>query len=427
VSFKSISTDPAFNQEINTCILWLTNILQTTGFKIKLLNNEPSNPIIFAERITDKNLKTVFLYGHYDVQPAKFSDGWISDPFKLNITKTSLIARGAIDNKGQLLIHLYTLLELIKQDKLKYNVKLFIEGNEETGSSNLARIIKDNIKLLDCDLILISDGTISSNNPVIEISLRGHASGTLSFKTGLNKVHAGIYGNSIPNALHEISKLISKIYGRQDKLLISGFSSEKNKAIYDRNSINEIKRKLHLKKVFFNKNRNFHSKNGLDPAIIITGLTGGYTDSGFSNIVPNKAEAKINFRFPPEKDPDEYLRHFQKFLDKNIPDWLEYKWNVEAKGKGSNLILPNNLFQPVEDCLQRIYKRKVIYKHVGGSLPIITDLKELVNKPILSIPLANEDSNMHGANENFTFQYILKALKFSRELFTSSMLEKALH
>jgi len=427
IAFKSVSTDLKSIAEIKACVEFLNNLFKNNSFQTKILKDKEMHPIIYASKFVNRRYKTILIYGHYDVQPALIEDGWDHDPFQLQEKDDRLYGRGAIDNKGQLLVHIYNVLDLIKQDKLKYNIKFLIEGNEETGSARLHEIVKENANVLKSDLILISDGTISSSNPVIEISLRGHAGGILKLSTANSNVHSGIYGNSIPNANHELSKLIGKIFGKKDRINIPLFSDPvTQKAIYDRNSKKEIQRKLGLKTTFLPSKNNFHSFNGLGPALIVTGIKGGYIETGFSNIVSNEAEAKFNFRFPPEQEPAIYLREFQSFLENNLPDYISYQWQGVTAGKGVSLRLKQEMKDALENILERIYHRKVLYKHVGGSLPIITDFKEILKTPILSLPLANEDSNMHGVGENFRIDYLIKALKLSRELLSSPWLEKAL-
>jgi acetylornithine deacetylase/succinyl-diaminopimelate desuccinylase-like protein len=166
--------------------------------------------------------------------------------------------------------------------------------------------------------------------------------------------------------------------------------------------------------------------NGLNPALIITGIKGGYIEEGYSNIISSEAEAKLNFRFPPEHDPHSYLKHFEDFLKENLPSYVTYDWETAIAGKGVTIELPPKLDIDLNQMLKGIYHRKVIYKHVGGSLPIITDFKELLKGVILSLPLANEDSNMHGMNENFDIKYLVKGLEVSNKLLNSKLLENAL-
>jgi acetylornithine deacetylase/succinyl-diaminopimelate desuccinylase-like protein len=427
ISYKTISTTLDSQNDIMACVKFLERNFKSHSFRTKIIKEHEANPIVFAEKIIDREYKTILIYGHYDVQPAQIEDGWEHDPFILKTERGRLVARGSIDNKGQLLVHIVNVFNLIKHKKLLYNIKFLIEGNEETGSPKLHDIIKTHKDLLRSDLILISDGTISSSNPVIEISLRGHAGGILKLNTANSNVHSGIYGNTIPNAAHELSKIIAKIFGKKDKINIPIFTQPAAaRAAFDKNSPGEIQDKLGLRATFISSKSNFHTITGLKPALIVTGMKAGYIESGFSNIVANEAEAKFNFRFPPEQDPAPYLNAFEKFIKANLPDYVRFQWQIVSVGKGSNLSLNPELKQELENKLKKIYQRKVLYKHVGGSLPIITDFKEILNIPILSLPLANEDSNMHGVGENFRIDYLIKAFKTSKQLLGETWLEKAI-
>ncbi|EKD96535.1 MAG: M20/M25/M40 family peptidase, partial [uncultured bacterium] len=160
LQFKSISTDPNYRDEINKTISWLKNLFEENSFKVQILKGKTCNPVISAFHKTNQSFETILVYGHYDVQPANQEDGWFTDPFSLYEKDGRLYGRGTVDNKGQVLIHIYTVLDLIKQNKLKYNVKFLIEGNEETSNEDLPEIIKQNKKLLSCDYIIISDGEL---------------------------------------------------------------------------------------------------------------------------------------------------------------------------------------------------------------------------------------------------------------------------
>ena len=142
VQFQTVSFDPKYYQEITRCVKWYSKLFKKYGFHIRIIKGY-DNPIILSEFTFNKTLPTVLIYGHYDVQPAAMADGWKSDPFKINERNGRLFARGVIDNKGQHLVHLATVLLLIKEKKLGYNVKFFIEGNEETGSPKIAKFFYD--------------------------------------------------------------------------------------------------------------------------------------------------------------------------------------------------------------------------------------------------------------------------------------------
>ncbi|PJA19228.1 MAG: hypothetical protein COX61_01780, partial [Candidatus Brennerbacteria bacterium CG_4_10_14_0_2_um_filter_43_14] len=168
VAFQSVSTDTQFQPEIQKTVAWLQRVFGQNGFSVRIITGY-DNPLVIASFVYDPALETVLIYGHYDVQPAKVDEGWTSDPFTLTEMNRRLVGRGAIDNKGQVLVHMVNVFAHIKSKTLGYNVKFMIEGNEETGSPLLEQFIASNSALLAADFVLISDGEISGGKPNIEV------------------------------------------------------------------------------------------------------------------------------------------------------------------------------------------------------------------------------------------------------------------
>jgi acetylornithine deacetylase/succinyl-diaminopimelate desuccinylase-like protein len=223
VALKSISTDAAYAREMQKTTDWLSAYLKKHGFKVSHLKGPRTNPVVFAEYTQSPQMETVLVYGHYDVQPAAKSDGWASDPFTLTERKGRLYGRGVVDNKGQNLIHVFTVCELIKEKKLAYNVKFMIEGNEETANPDMEALVKKHKKLLKSDTIVISDGEIPGSTPTLDASLRGGFNVTVKVRTGKNNLHSGLSGGVAPSASHELSRLIAKFYTADNTVAIPGF------------------------------------------------------------------------------------------------------------------------------------------------------------------------------------------------------------
>ena len=151
INFKSISTDSAYLGEIEKTVFWLKNYIEQAGGTTELFQRGNTNPVVLGNFVVDSKLPTVLVYGHYDVQPGEKADGWTTpDPFKIETKilpikdskNERLVARGVVDNKGQNFIHLFTICKLFKEGKLKYNVKIMLEGNEESGNDDLPVILK---------------------------------------------------------------------------------------------------------------------------------------------------------------------------------------------------------------------------------------------------------------------------------------------
>jgi len=163
VSFKSVSADPKLRIECKKTAEFLKDLLSSYGFKVELINGY-GNPVVLSQYVVDPNLETCLIYGHYDVQPAEKADGWEADPFKLVEKDGRFYGRGIMDDKCQFLIHILTIGKLIKENKLRYNIKFLFEGNEEMGSPFIEQYVKDHKDFLSTDFILLSDGEMTRGN-----------------------------------------------------------------------------------------------------------------------------------------------------------------------------------------------------------------------------------------------------------------------
>lgn len=421
VSFKSISTDKKFLPEINKTATWLLELFKNAKFEVKKIESKNSNPVVFAKYIVDKKSKTLLIYGHYDVQPASKEDGWKGEPFELSSSKTKLFARGVVDNKGQILTHIFTALELIKSKNLKYNLIFLIEGNEETSNPDLPGIIRKYKKQFKCDTVIVSDGELTNNKPTIEVSLRGGFNAKLTYRTGKNNLHSGIFGGAVPNASLELSKFLNKLFKADGSISFPEFYKGADK-ITEAEKINnkrlskeavDIKENAGTYKLLISKGEDFYTKTGLIPTLQITGFKSGYIDSGFANIVPATAEVRLNFRIVTSQKPELVKKSFEKFVKENTPSFIKYELDFAGLHNPIKVNTKSEFVNETEKLLQKVYKSKVNRKNVGGAIPFVADCKEILGVDTLLIPLCNEDCNMHGANENFDINLIKKGLEFS--------------
>ncbi len=419
ISFRSISTDPQFAQHIEGIVSWLSETFQNHGFTVKRFDGY-NNPIVLASYETDPSYKTCLIYGHYDVQPASIEEGWTSEPFEVHEDNERIYARGAVDNKGQVLVHIATVFDLIKQNKLQYNIKFLIEGNEETGSPKIADCIKDNHHM-QCDFVLISDGEINNDTPVIELGFRGGANTTLTIQTATNDLHSGIYGGAAPSAAHEISKFIASLHDQDRHITIPHFYDnvdpiDKAKPIpFDKKEYTKI---TGAKDTITEPDYDVHTQIGLRPTIQVTGIQTGYTGDGYRNSIPAKATAKINFRLVKSQDPNKIMEQYKKYIKDTLPDYVTHELQITDPYEGIKLDVNNEYVKKAEQLLEKSFGSKPIHKYSGGGLPIVTLFHELLRVPQVLIPLGNEDCNMHGANENFDKDILKKALDFSQQFFS---------
>lgn len=426
ISFRSVSTDSNYSYDIAKVAQWLVDEFKARGFEATTFKGKTCNTVVFGSFEQNKRLKTVLIYGHYDVQPADIADGWTSDPWKLTQRDGRLFGRGVVDNKGQVLIHMATVFDLIKRKRLAYNVKFLIEGNEETSNPDLADIMTKHKSALACDYVLVSDGEVTRDQPTIDVSLRGGFNATLKVKTGVNALHSGIFGGAVPNAVQELSKLVSKLYTSQNTIAFESFYEEVDEIVPAQISNNtallssheEIVKLAGVKVLLTEPETDFYTQTGLRPTVQLTGIKGGYIGDGYANIVPHEAEARLNFRIVASQKSDKVIEAFRHFVATNIPEYVDYSIDVNGAHNAVKLDTSSELFVSVEKMLTTIYNKPVVKKNVGGAIPFISDVKAILGLDTLSVSLANADCNMHGVDENFRVDLIDKGLEFSESFFS---------
>ncbi len=431
VSFKSVSTDPQFQPEIKNMVEWLKKKFELNGFKVQIIKGY-DNPLVLASYIFNKQslassagkkLPTVLIYGHYDVQPANKSDGWKSEPFNLKDDGKRFYARGVIDNKGQVLVHMATIFDLIEQKKLAYNVKFIIEGDEETGSAHIEKFFAKYKEKLKSDFVVVSDGELTGEHSCLDISFRGIVNITLTIKTSSKDNHSGLYGGSMPNAACELANILSKLHDKDGNLTIPGIPNTQKfeKKVLDNNksipySKTEFEKITGTKKRFNEGKLDFYTQTGFLTSAEITTINAGYMGEGYRNAIPGSASAKINFRLAPNLKVKEFLKIFEKFLKDVVPNYVSYDIKADQFAEGFFVDTESEICKKAKILLKRAFKTEVYNRPCGAIIPVAGLFIKYLKVPLVMVGLANEDCNMHGANENFKKDILEKGLRFS-ELF----------
>lgn len=413
ISFKSISTDSAYKKQLAQTANWLDGLFIKHGFSSQILTDY-GNPIVLASYYVDTSLPTCLIYGHYDVQPADSSDGWDSDPFALRSDEKKIYARGVADNKGQTLIHMISVFELIKEGKLGMNVIFLIEGDEETGGADFEKFIADHKEKLQADFALISDGEMKENKPTIEAGLRGGFNMTFTVTTAPADLHSGIFGSAVPNAVHELSKIISKIHGDKNKILVPGFYD--NVDPVPNTAPSQSSPRADTLENF--SEHDFYTQTGLMPAIEVSGIKAGYVGEGYRNSIPGSATAKINVRLVKSQEPAKLFNLFEQFVRESLPSYASYTLQFDHAHNAIKLDTNNKYLQKASKTLGAVYKQKPLLAYSGGAIPIVELFTNSLKIPTILANLANEDCNMHGPNENFDSEFVKKGLEFSRQFFS---------
>lgn len=425
IQFKSISTDPAFKAEINKTSSYLKQLFESNSFDVEVIEGF-GNPIIVAKYKINPDARRCLIYGHYDIQPANFKDGWYADPFKVIEKDGRLYARGIADNKGQTLIHIATIFELIKENKLKYNITFLMEGDEETSSEKLSEFVKTHKDKLSCDFYMISDGTILQDYPTIERSFRGIVNTEVTIQTSTTELHSGQYGGIVPNAAEEAALLISRLKDEKHWLQINSLNENTDnipKEILENNTLipvskEEMMQVTGTKIIFSDENIDMFTRSSLFTSVEVTGLKSGYIEKGFKNAIPNVASVKLNFRLHPELEPNDFKTLLENHLQRIVPDYVDYTINHDSESKGVYIDASSKIGSRTKKLLKTVYKNDVLEIYLGAIIPVVKFLNDALNVPALIVSLANEDCGMHAVNENFEIDKIQKGIEFSKKFFT---------
>lgn len=422
LSIPSISNDAGDRNDIYRCANWLVEHLDKIGMQNVCSFETDGHPIVYADWLNaGKDKPTILIYGHYDVQPVDPIDEWDNPPFKPNIKGKKIFARGATDDKGQLMIHIKSIESHLKtNDKLDINIKLLLEGEEEIGSPNLEMFINDNKKLLECDYVVISDTAMYKEGlPSICYGLKGLAYFQINV-TGPNRdLHSGSYGGCIGNPINVLAEIIGKLKDENGKITIDGFYDDVIEMSQEER--NELA-KLPFDKEYFMKELDVNEINGevgyttveqltARPTIDCNGIWGGYQGDGAKTIIPSKASAKISARLVPNQNPNKITDLFINYINKISPKTV--KVEVLYLHGGNPAITPINTpaIKAAARALKKAYNVDPVFVREGGSIPIVNVFKKLLNADTVLIGFGLPNENAHSPNENFDLNIYLRGIK----------------
>src|SRR6056297_4181652 len=384
------------------------------------------NPVVYAEKIIDKNKPTVLVYGHYDVMPVDPIEKWDSKPFEPEIRDGKIYARGADDDKGQSFMHIKAFEYLVKSNKLDCNVKFMLEGEEEIGSPNLGKFCEQNKDMLQADTILVSDTSmLGKEHPSITTGLRGLAYMEVHV-TGPNKdLHSGIFGGAVENPANALANIISKLADENGVIQIDGFyddvegmTSEMRDA-YSRlpHSDSSYMSDLGITELHGEKGYSTLERASARPTLDVNGIWGGYQKEGAKTVLPSKAGAKISMRLVPDQEPDKIAKLFKEYVEKIAPESV----NVEVKAHhgGHPVVIDLEFYglKAAAQAFEDVYEKEALFSREGGSIPIVADFKKIlgVNSILMGFGLTKDA--LHSPNESFSLKDFHRGIKTSARFF----------
>ncbi|PKK82263.1 MAG: dipeptidase [candidate division Zixibacteria bacterium HGW-Zixibacteria-1] len=410
--FPSVSAKSENKKDVLACARWLADHLnKKVGIESKIMPTA-GHPVVYGSKVSSPDKLTVLYYGHYDVQPPEPLGLWKTEPFNPIIDGDYIIARGSTDDKGQLLTHLKALEAYhATGTELPVNIKLLIEGEEESGAENLAKFVEENADMLKADIIVVSDGSqFDKDKPAVTYGLRGVTSVELKITGPDRDLHSGGFGGSVPNPVNVLARVIAAMHDDDGKVLVDGFYD-------DVMPISDWERKQFAKLPFDKKDylkkvgcKGLHGEKGYSvyeqiwarPTLDVNGIMGGYQGEGGKTIIPSWALAKITMRLVPNQKADDICDKFEKFVKKVCPDYVECE--VYKHGGAAAVVVPTE--GPWLEASARAIKTgfgiEPVFTKEGGSIPIVGTFKNVLGVDTLLLGWGQNDDNAHSPNERFS-------------------------
>ena len=408
----SISSLSEHEDDVRRAAEWVAQRLKKAGLDAVEVMPTGGHPVVYGQWLHVPGKPTVLIYGHFDVQPVDPLELWTTPPFEPEIRQECIYARGASDNKGNMLIPILAVEALLRTNgALPVNIKFLFEGQEEIGSPQLPEFLKNNREVFACDLILNADsGQWSEDQPSLLISLRGLCGLQLDVTGAESDLHSGIYGGAVQNPIHALIQILNSMRGSDGRILIEGFYdsvralSDPEKDQIDAIPFDEsaFMNRVGVTELFGESGFTNLERVWTRPTLELNGIWGGFQGEGVKTVLPAKAHAKISCRLVADQDPEHINGLLEAHIRKNTPPGVTVVI-TPIDSKANPYLMPSDLpgsFAAIE-VLSELYGKKPLLVREGGSVPILSIFLEHLGAYATSFGFGMNDEKFHAPDEFF--------------------------
>lgn len=423
----SVSTESRFQGEVRRCADWLRNHLEEAGLEEAEVIPTEGNPIVLAEHRAGEKAPTLLIYGHYDVQPSDPDHLWTSPPFEPETREGRLYARGAVDDKGQVHMHVKALeSRLATGTGVPANVKLVLEGEEEVGSQHLVGFLDEQGDRLACDAVVISDTTMFAPDiPCITTGLRGIAYLEVIVRGPNRDLHSGSYGGAVANPANALAGMLAGLKDEDGRVTIPGFYdrvrpvSESEREALRRLPFEEeeLRRDLGVSTLAGEAGYGTLERLWYRPTLDVNGLISGFTGEGAKTVLPAEATAKVSMRLVPDQDPDAVAEAFEAHVRAAAPEGVTVDVKRFHGGRPWVAGTEHPVFEAAAAALERGFGRRPVFIREGGSIPIVPMFEEMFDAPALLIGFGLPGSNPHAPDEWLDLEVYHRGIRALADLY----------
>jgi succinyl-diaminopimelate desuccinylase len=407
----SVSADSRQRGEVHRAAGWIAEQFRQLGLATELVETA-GHPLVYAETPKVNGAPIALVYGHYDVQPPEPLEEWISPPFEPTVRNGNVYARGATDDKGQMLTHVKSVEAWVKTvGKLPIQVKFLIEGEEEVGSEHLAPFVHSQREKLACDCVVISDCCqFAPGVPAITYGLRGIAYYELRLRGPRQDLHSGTFGGAVTNPANALASLLADLKDKEGRIQLPGFYddvvplTERERAEFRALPITDEQFCQQIGVRGLSGEQGFTSleRRWARPTLDINGLTSGYQGEGAKTVLPARASAKFSFRLVPHQNPARITSSLRSFLEARLPPGIEMELIDHHGAPGVVIPLESQYIRAASAAIEAGFGRAPVFIREGGSIPIVTTFAHELRADVLLLGWGQNDDNTHSPNEKFS-------------------------
>jgi acetylornithine deacetylase/succinyl-diaminopimelate desuccinylase-like protein len=412
----SISTDPERAGDVRRAAQFVADELTRIGLEnVRLIETTTAahkgHPLVYADWLNAPGKPTVLCYGHYDVQPAEPLELWKSPPFEPEIRDGNIYARGAVDDKGQMWMHVKALESLFAAGPLPVNVRVIVEGEEEVGGEGIAAFVREHGDQLAADVALVSDTEMFAPElPTLCVGLRGMIYTEIAVQGARTDLHSGLYGGAAPNPFVALAQIIAKLKDVDGTILIPGIYAKVAKPTdaelkawaalpFDEEEYRE--HEVGTRELTGEPGFSVLERTWARPTLDVHGMPGGFIGAGAKTVIPAKALAKVSLRLVPDMTPAETFALCQAFVESIVPKGCAVEVRMIHSGDPIVISTDNRFVAAATEAMRTVFGKETVFVRGGGSIPIVGDFVRELGIPTVLMGFGLPDDNLHAPNEKF--------------------------